>query len=77
MDTITYIEIWLIFSTPCPTKIISKSFRSNTSHNIYSQSKISPYISYGKALVMHASLQPFPELLLESNMSVVDAFSGD
>jgi len=68
MNTITQdLEIWLICSTPWPTKNISKSFHSNALHNIYSQSNISPYISYGEALEVHALLQPFPELVLESN----------
>jgi len=68
MDTITQDpEIWLICSTPWPTKNISKSFGSNVLHIIYSQSKISAYISYGEALEMYPLLQPFPELVLESN----------
>ena len=68
MDTITQdLEIWLICSTAWPTKNISKSFCSDALHNFYSQSKISPYISYGEALEMRALLQPFPELVLESN----------
>jgi len=50
----------------------------NALHNIYSQSKISPYISYGEALEMHVSLQPFPELALESNglMYFADSRTG-
>ena len=63
MNTIAQdLEIWLICNTPWLVKIISKSFRSITLHNIYSQLKISPYISNGEALEMHMLLQPFPEL---------------
>ena len=44
------------YSTPWLTKNILKFWCSNASHNIYSQLKISPYISYRDALEMHASL---------------------
>jgi len=77
MNTITQdLEIWLICSTPWPTKKISKSLCSNASHNIYNQSKISPYISYGEALDMHVSFTALSWTCIgvQSHMSVIDAF---
>ena len=36
-------------------------------HNIYGQSKISQYISYGEAIEVQCPLQPSPEFVMEPN----------